>query len=139
MMSDSEVLKELRNISKLLLLANSASVQKELDKVASTDDKKKMWVLMDGKRMPKDIANDAKVGERSVNYFLAAATAAEIVEYTKGKPPHRSVNYVPPSWIELVKLPESNDENIVVTNQSILDNQKGQVSPSDTQAATGAD
>lgn len=108
-MSDNDVLKELRTITRVLLFANSTPVEKELEKIASTDERKKIWVLIDGRRLPKDIANDGKVGERTVNYFLSAASAARIVEYSKGKPPVRTLDYVPPSWIELLQLQDQDN------------------------------
>lgn len=126
MMSDSDILRELRKISKIPLLANSTSVERELEKVVSTEDKKRMWVLIDGKRMPKDIANDGKVSERAVNYFLTAASAAEVVDYTKGKPPRRTLDYIPPAWIELAKLPESENEVPAAPNQTAIDFHKEQ-------------
>ena len=128
MISDGDVLRELRIISKILLFANSAAVEKELEKVAPTEERKKVWVLIDGKRMPKDIATDGKVGERTVNYFLIAASAVDIVEYTKGKPPRRSLDYVPPAWVELVKLPESNEGKSEEHDQTTMNHQGAQAS-----------
>ena len=128
MMSDGEVLRELRTISKIMLFANSAAVEKELEKVASTEERKKVWVLIDGRRMPKDIATDGKVGERTVNRFLIDASAADIVEYTKGKPPRRSLNYVPPAWVELVKLPDSIEGESASPAQTTMYHQGAQAS-----------
>jgi len=104
-MSTDATLRELRKISKILILANAGEVEKELSKIASTNDRKKMWLLIDGKRMPADIAKEAGVTAMTVSYFLSAAVAAELVEYKRGEPPRRILDYVPPSWIELVKLP----------------------------------
>jgi len=64
-----------------------------------------MWVLMDGKKMPKDLAKETGVTIMTVSNFLAAGVAAELVEYNRGEPPRRILDYVPPNWIELVKLP----------------------------------
>jgi hypothetical protein len=104
-MSTETTLRELRKISRILILANAASVERELSKIASTDERKKMWVLMDGKRMPQDLAKESGVTPMSVSRFLASGVVAELVEYNKGEPPRRIFDYVPPSWIELVKLP----------------------------------
>ena len=101
----SETLRELRKISKILVLANASVIEKELSKIATSDARKKMWVLIDGKRMAKDIANEIGVTQMAVSYFLAAAVAAELIEYAPHEPPRKILDYVPPSWIELVKLP----------------------------------
>ena len=108
-MSADAVLRELHKISRILILANAGAVEKELSKVASTDDRKKMWVLMDGKRMPADIAKEVGVTAMAVSYFLSAGVAAELVEYRRGEPPRRILDYVPPTWIELAKLPVSEE------------------------------
>lgn len=106
-MSTEPTLRELRKISRILILTNAASVEKELSKIATTNDRKKMWVLMDGKRMPADIAKESGVTAAAVSYFLNAGIAAELIEYNRGEPPRRILDYVPPAWIELVKLPVS--------------------------------
>jgi len=108
-MSTDAMLRELRKISKILILTNAGAVEKELSKLASTNDRKKMWVLMDGKRMPGDIAKETGVTAMAVSVFLNAGVAADLIEYTRGEPPRRILDYVPPSWIELVKLPISEE------------------------------
>jgi len=108
-MSTDAMLRELRKISKILVLTNAGAVEKELSKLASTNDRKKMWVLMDGKRMPGDIAKETGVTAMAVSIFLNAGVAAELVDYHRGEPPRRILDYVPPAWIELVKLPVSEE------------------------------
>jgi hypothetical protein len=98
----SPTLRELKKISKILLLANAKVIETELSKIAGSDVRKKMWVLIDGKRAAKDIAKDACVTQMAVSYFLTSASAAEFVEYNKGEPPRRILDYIPPSWIDLV-------------------------------------
>ena len=112
-MSAETMLRELKKISKILTLANASSLEKELEKIASTNDRKKMWVLIDGKRRQREIATDAGVTQAAVSYFLSAATAAELIEYPRGEPPRRVIDYVPPTWIELVKLPPSEEGGIM--------------------------
>lgn len=105
-MADQDAtLKELKSILKVLILTNANAIEKELSKVATTDERKKMWILMDGKRMSKDIANEAGVTKMAVSKFLNAGVAAELIEYIKGEPPRRILDYVPPTWINFVKLP----------------------------------
>jgi len=103
--SAEATLRELKKISRIMILANAASVEKELSKIATTNERKKMWVLMDGKKMPKDLAKETGVTVMAVSNFLAAGVATELIEYNRGEPPRRILDYVPPSWIELVKLP----------------------------------
>lgn len=104
---NGETLRELRKISKILLLANAAVIENELSKIANSDARKKMWVLIDGKHMPKDLATQAGVTQMAVSNFLNACFTAEFIEYARGEPPRRILNYVPPDWINLVKFPSS--------------------------------
>jgi hypothetical protein len=102
----TDELAELRKISKILLLVNAPVIESELGKIATSEDRKRMWVLIDGVRMPKDIATWLKVTERAVRYFLDGLTAAGFIENVRGEPPKKILDYVPPSWIELVQVEE---------------------------------
>jgi hypothetical protein len=105
----TDELAELRKISKILLLTNASVIESELGKIATSDDRKRMWVLVDGVRMPKDIANKLQVTERAVRYFLDAMTTGGFVENVRGEPPKRILDYVPPSWIELAQAEEKEE------------------------------
>lgn len=118
-MSNEAMLRELKKIAKILTLTSAASLEKELEKIASTNDRKKMWVLIDGNRRQKEIANDAGVTQAAVSYFLSASVAAELIEYPKGEPPRRIVDYVPPAWVDLAKLPPA--EEVPIAKQVKLD------------------
>ena len=101
-LEDTPTLRELKKISKILTLANASIIEGELSKIAKTDSRKKMWVLIDGKRMPQDVADAIGVTRRAVTYFLDDAAAAEFIEYNPYEPPRKILDYVPPSWIDLV-------------------------------------
>ncbi len=104
-MSQDDMLRELRKISKLLTLSNGPSIERELSKIASTKERKRVWIYLDGKRMQKEIADKAKVTPQAVGQFLSAGVALELIEYQKGKPPRRLLDYVPPEWLSLVEIP----------------------------------
>lgn len=109
-MDEDAVLKELKKISKILTLANSSIIENELAKIAGTNERKKMWLLLDGKRMPTDIAKEAGVSAMAVSYFLNTGKVAELINYERGKPPTRALDYIPPSWIDLLKMPAEEPE-----------------------------
>ncbi|MDH5754431.1 MAG: hypothetical protein OEY95_04420 [Candidatus Bathyarchaeota archaeon] len=106
----SDELAELRKISKILILANAKAIEDELSKYATTDERKKIWVLMDGNRMSKEIARSIGVTTRTVDKFLKALESAELVENPWGKPPKRILDYVPASWLELIKIEVATEE-----------------------------
>lgn len=111
-MSDEVVLKELKKISKILTVANSTAIENELTKIATSTGRKKMWTLIDGNRMPKEIADEAGVSAMAVSNFLNVGKASELIEYEKGKAPIRLLDYVPPSWIELFTPVPSEEESV---------------------------
>jgi len=115
-LEDTPTLRELRKISKILTLANASIIEGELSKIAKTDSRKKMWVLIDGKRMPQDIAKMIGVTRRAVTYFLDDAAAAEFIEYDPYEPPRRILDYVPPSWINLVAKERGEEEEVAKGN-----------------------
>lgn len=103
-MEDNAGLKELRKITKILTLANASIIEKELEKIAGTNERKKIWVLMDGKLMPTELAKEVGVSAMAVSKFLNAGKLAELINYDRGKPPERALEYIPPTWIDLLKL-----------------------------------
>lgn len=100
----SKELVELKKISKILILANAKAIENELSKYATTDERKKIWVLMDGQKMSKDIAKSIGISTRAVDIFLKILETAELIENPRGEAPRRLLDYVPPSWLELVKV-----------------------------------
>ena len=108
--NDDHVLFELRRISKILLLANSVAIENEIAKFANSDTRQKMWILIDGKQMPKDIANTVGVTPAAVSYFLTALAAAGLIKYTQREPPEKILDYVPPSWVELLIKEKTEEE-----------------------------
>lgn len=96
------ILAELKKISKLLTLVHGDAIERELTKIANTEKRKVMWVLIDGVRMTRDIAKVIGVTEEAVNKFLRELNLAELAENPRGSSPRRLINYVPPSWVELV-------------------------------------
>lgn len=125
---DSSILNELKKISKILLLANSTQIDGELGKIADNDARKKIWILIDGKRMPKDIAKEVGISLMTVSRFLDSASAADLVCYMKQKPPLKIFDYVPSSWLNLLYGEEKNgsienDERVVQTNEQTNEKQ----------------
>ena len=104
------ILHELKKISKILTLANAEAIEDELSKIVNSNARKKMWVLIDNNRMPKELAKEAKVTTMAVSKFLNALTEADFIVYSPREPPRKILDYTPPSWIELIV--ESSDQTI---------------------------
>jgi predicted transcriptional regulator len=102
---DEEILSELRKISKILVFSNYKTIETELSKVVTTNDRKKMWVLIDGECTPKDMAEKIGVTPAAVRYFLRDAKTAGLVDYGESDAPRRILDYVPPEWVALTYPP----------------------------------
>ncbi len=109
-MGKEELLQELQKISKLLTFAYSEKIESELEKVANTNNRKMMWILIDGIRGATDIAKEIRVSGQAVRDFLNQAKPAGLIDYKRNKPPVKLFDYVPPSWIELVHKETEEEE-----------------------------
>lgn len=94
---------ELKNISKILTLVNAEKLEDELSKYATTDERKKIWILIDGQNMSKEIGESIGFTEDGVNKFLKTLKLAGLIENPRKQPPKKLLDYVPPSWLELVE------------------------------------
>lgn len=106
----SEELAELKKISKILTMVNAKTIEDELAKYATTDERKRIWILIDGKRMSKDISTGSGITRRAVDLFLKSLEIADLVESPWGKPPKRILDFVPATWLDLIKPEEAKPE-----------------------------
>jgi len=100
----SEELKELRKISKLLTLAYAATLEKELSKYATTDERKKVWVLINGERTPDSLISGSGMKQAALYKFLKTLSEAELIETPYGEPPKKKFELVPASWLDLIEV-----------------------------------
>src|SRR5579875_2283286 len=103
-MSETDTLRELKIITKILLLSNSKSVEEELGKLVNSEERKMAWILMDGTRKVPDIINKGKVAAATMSRFLAAGVALDLIEYKKGEAPRRVLDYVPQEWLKISRV-----------------------------------
>lgn len=111
MSNDEEILKELKKISRIMTLSNGSIIEKELEKYATSEDRKKIWVLIDGTKQSDDIAKIIGKTKRAVDIFLQTLEGVSLVERPYNKPPTRSMEYVPASWAALLENSNSTEEN----------------------------
>jgi len=119
----SDELVELRKISKILTLVNAEVLEKELAKYATTSERKKIWVLINGERMPDDLVQGSGMKQRSVYDFLKILSNADLIENPYGKAPKKKLNFIPASWLDLQpqseekKQEEKKDVKATITNK----------------------
>ncbi len=100
---ESDAVNELRKIAKILLMAHGEALERELLKVMTTDDRRLIWVLLDGESEPKEIATKSAIPLKTVLNFLTVLRKAELIEGGRGAPPRKRIDYVPPGWLALYR------------------------------------
>lgn len=98
---------ELRKITKILTLANGEALERELSKYATTNERKKAWILIDGARSTEQIGQLAGMKLRTIQEFLKILTDASLIE--QSRPPKKIIDYVPASWLNLTQ-PEPDEK-----------------------------
>ena len=106
---EENILRELRKMSKILTLGFGKELTKELEKIATSQLMKKIWINLDGEIIPKDIAKKVGTSQRHVNRFLKRASLLGIAANPQGYPPYRVVDYIPPKWLLEVKNKKQNN------------------------------
>jgi len=110
-------LEELKKISKILTLVNAKALEIELSKYATTDERKKAWILIDGNTLPEEIGEKAGMKLRTIQEFLKILADATLIENFRGNPPRRLIEYVPPPWLELLKPEEKKQKGDQAVNE----------------------
>ena len=105
-MNNEENLEELKKITRLLTFAHSDKILLELEKVATTPQRKMIWALLDSKLMSNEIAEKIKISTRAVNIFLDKTEELGLARNPRNKPPYRLIDYIPPDWLELLPSKE---------------------------------
>lgn len=105
----------LSQISKYAKLVAGSVVIELAKKIASTDDRKIIWVFCEGKLTREQIATKTKIPKRTVSYFIDECMNFGLLEEESGKGGHpkRVIDYVPEEWKritrEKVKLPQQSE------------------------------
>jgi len=111
MSMNEEILNELKKLNRLIILSNGKNIENELEKHATNNDRKKMWVLIDGKNQADDIVRISGLKKSAVYNFLKQLEGADFIERAHGYPPTRKIDYVPAAWIELLPQESISEQN----------------------------
>ncbi|MHA1972627.1 MAG: hypothetical protein ACTSW1_06535 [Candidatus Hodarchaeales archaeon] len=102
-MSFEELLFEMKKNNLLLTISNIDKITAYLESIATTEDRKKIWILIDGKLTTQEIADIIDVSARSVTRFIKLADDAGLVINNWGQPAKKIIEIVPNSWLELIE------------------------------------
>ena len=95
----------LLELSKLTRIIAVPIAIEQLENLASTDERKAIWVLCSGKWTRDQMASKSGVHLNTVKSFVDMARTYGLLEEEKGKGGHpkRVIDYVPSGWKKLVK------------------------------------
>lgn len=99
--TNSIIIEELKNIRELLEILVRGEINKILEEIATTNERKKIWYLIDGNRSTADIANIINMSQRAVQIFLQKLNQENLIEFEKRGYPIKKYNIVPNEWREL--------------------------------------
>lgn len=118
-----EILKQINDnilaLKKLKELEMREVVTREIERIASTSVRRKMWVLSDGTKTTDEISKIINVSKRAVQYFVQECLNSGLLGVDKRGYPVRRIEWVPPEWTEttLLKEPSEKETHEVTRNE----------------------
>ena len=127
MSMNEEILNELKKLTKIMTISNGEKIESELAQYATSEERKMIWVLLDGKNQSDDIARTIGKVRRTVDIFLQILEDANLIERKYNQPPMRILDYVPASWIESLQKKGGENKEKEQTEQAQLTQEKSEV------------
>jgi hypothetical protein len=94
------IYEEIVKIRELLQLLASDKIKGQVERLASTDERKRVWTLCDGTNSTSEIADKVAISLRAVQIFLKELQDAGLIVIERRGYPKRVFDYVPPGWME---------------------------------------
>lgn len=93
-----EIYGELIKIRQLLELLARDSIIGSVEQVATTNERKKVWVLCTGSNSTTKISEKVAISQRAVQIFLKELQEADLITIERRGYPKRKFDYVPSGW-----------------------------------------
>lgn len=97
-----QIEKEISIIKGISIVSNYDSIANNLGKIFKTDERKLMWIYLDGKRTQDEIARLVGKTQAAVSLFIKHGKEFGLIDDSEGQA-IRTVNIIPGSWQELKK------------------------------------
>lgn len=108
----SEIKNEVSLIRKYLEFQIADFVKDQLDKIASTSERKVVWISLDGTKTTQEIAEEAGISIRTVQLFIKQLRELELVTDKKRGYPQRRIDIIPSNWEKIEKAIKSGKEEV---------------------------
>jgi len=93
-----KIIEELIKIRNLIERMARQDLKRELEAVATTAERRKIWSLLDGISGTDEIAAKAGVSQRAVQLLVKDLMDADMVTLEKRGYPKRRFDYIPSDW-----------------------------------------
>lgn len=98
----ARILEEITKSRQLLEILARGVIKEDLEKVATTNERKKIWALCNGSLSTEEIAKRVGVSQRTVQRFIKELLELDLVVIERRGYPMRKFDYIPSDWeIEL--------------------------------------
>lgn len=95
---EREMLAELIKIRELLERNAQNQLREDLESVATTKERKRVWVLCDGVKSTSEIAEQIGISQRTVQIFINELQDKDLIVIEKRGYPKRKYDYIPSEW-----------------------------------------
>jgi len=89
---------EIVKVRQLLEITVKDKLEKELEKVLTTKERKAIWALSDGFTNTKTISQKAGISQRSVQLVVKDLQESGLITIRKRGYPKRKFDYIPSEW-----------------------------------------
>lgn len=96
----------LESIERILEIQARPVIKAEIENLASTSERRKMWILCDGSRETEEAAKIVGTSARAVRYFASDGRRTGLISAESEGYPRRTIDFVPGDW----KEPEAVEE-----------------------------
>lgn len=107
-----EIKKEVSLIRRYLEFQITDFVKDQLDKIASTPERRSVWISLDGTKTTQEIAREAGISIRTVQHFVKQLRELDLIADKKRGYPQRRIDIIPSNWEKIVKTIKNEEEEI---------------------------
>ena len=93
-----KLLDELSKIRQLVEMLARGALKEELERVATTAERRRIWALCNGVLSTEEIARKANVSQRTVQRFVKDLWEADLIIIERRGYPKRRFDYIPSDW-----------------------------------------
>jgi len=108
----SEIKEEVSLIRRYLEFQITDFVKDQLDKIASTSERKMIWISLDGTKTTQEIAEEAGISIRTVQHFIKQLRELDLIADKRRGCPQRRIDIIPSNWEKIEKAIKSGKEEI---------------------------